>query len=91
MCLTILERSALKGQVPMSEPHRLRLISTKRLYLTPLLKDSSIIVPYSEFVIHKINKLHERGLRALLNYGTSTFNDMLSKSNDNIIHAKKYS
>ena len=31
-------------------------------------------------VNHKINRLHERGLRALLNDETSTFNDMLSKS-----------
>ena len=38
---------------------------------------------------HKINKLHERGLRALLNDETSTFNDMLSKSNDATIHLKK--
>ena len=38
---------------------------------------------------HKINKLHERGLRALLNDETSTFNDMLSKSNDTTIHLKK--
>ena len=28
-------------------------------------------------VNHKINRLHERGLRALLNDETSTFNDML--------------
>ena len=38
---------------------------------------------------HKINKLHERGLRALLNDETSAFNDMLSKSNDTTIHLKK--
>ena len=37
-------------------------------------------------VNHNINKLHERRLRAaLLNYGTSTFNDMLPKSNDTTI------
>ena len=35
-------------------------------------------------VNHKINSLHKRGLRALLN---STFNDMLS-SNDTTIHVK---
>ena len=39
-------------------------------------------------VNHKRNRIHERGLRALLNYETSTFNDMLSKSNDTNIHAK---
>ena len=39
-------------------------------------------------VNHKINRLHERGLRALLNDETSTFNDMLSKSNDATIHVK---
>ena len=39
-------------------------------------------------VNHKINRLHERGLRALLNDETSTFNDMLSKSNDTTIHVK---
>ena len=39
-------------------------------------------------VDHKINRLHEKGLRALLNDKTSTFNDMLSKSKDTAIHAK---
>ena len=39
-------------------------------------------------VNHKINRLHERGLRALLNDETSTFNDMLSKCNDTTIHVK---
>ena len=37
-------------------------------------------------VNYKINTLHERGLRALLNDETSTFNDMLSKRNDTTIH-----
>ena len=39
-------------------------------------------------VNHKINRLHERGLRALLNDETSIFNVMLSKSNDTTIHVK---
>ena len=39
-------------------------------------------------VNHKINRLHEGGLRALLNDETSTFNDMLSKSNDTTIEVK---
>ena len=39
-------------------------------------------------VNHKINRLHERGLRALLNDENSTFNDMLAKSNDTTIHVK---
>ena len=39
-------------------------------------------------VNHKINRLHERGSRALLNDETSTFNDMLLKSNDTTIHVK---
>ena len=39
-------------------------------------------------VNHKIKRLHERGLTALLNDETSTFNDMLSKSNDTTIHVK---
>ena len=39
-------------------------------------------------VNYKINRLHERGLRALLNDETSTFDDMLSKSNDTTIHVK---
>ena len=39
-------------------------------------------------VNHKINRLHERGVRALLNDETSTFNDILSKSNDTTIHVK---
>ena len=42
-------------------------------------------------VNHNINRLHERGLRALLNDETSTFNDMLSKNNHTTIHGKKYS
>ena len=37
---------------------------------------------------HKINRLHKRGLRALLNDETSTFNEMLSKSNDTTTHVK---
>ena len=49
----------------------------------PLLWISSIIA-----VNYKINRLHERGLRVLLNDETSTFNDMLSKSNDTTIHVK---
>ena len=36
-------------------------------------------------VNHKINRLHKRGLRTLLNDDTSTFNHMLSKSNDTTI------
>ena len=39
-------------------------------------------------VNYKINRLHERGLRALLNDETLTFDDMLSKSNDTTIHVK---
>ena len=37
---------------------------------------------------HKIQRLHERALRGLLNDETSTFNEMLSKSNNNTIHVK---
>ena len=39
-------------------------------------------------VNRKINRLHERGLRTLLNDETSTFDDMLSKSNDTTIPVK---
>ena len=39
-------------------------------------------------VNHKINRLRKRGLRALLNDENSTFNDMLSKSNDTTIPVK---
>ena len=39
-------------------------------------------------VNHKISRLYERGLRALLNDETSTFNDMLSKSNVTTIHVE---
>ena len=39
-------------------------------------------------VNHKINRPHERGLGILLNDETSTFNDMLLKSNDTTIHVK---
>ena len=66
------------------------MILTKRLYLTLLLKGSSIIVSYfsARAANHKISRLHERGLGALLNDETSTFNDMLSKSKDTNIHVK---
>ena len=39
-------------------------------------------------VNHKINRFYERGLRALLNDETSTFNDKLSKSKNTTIHVK---
>ena len=39
-------------------------------------------------VNHKINRLYERGLTALLNDETSTLNDRLSKNNDTTIHVK---
>ena len=39
-------------------------------------------------VNRKINRLHERGLRTLLNDETSTFDDMLSKINDTTIPVK---
>ena len=37
---------------------------------------------------HKTNRLHERWFIALLNDVTSTFNYILSKSNDTTIHVK---
>ena len=37
---------------------------------------------------HKINKPNEEGLRPLLNDEISTFNEMLSKSNDTTINVK---
>ena len=37
---------------------------------------------------HEISRLHEKGLRTLLNDERSTFSDMLSKSNDTTIHVK---
>ena len=39
-------------------------------------------------VNHKISRLYESGLRALLNDETSIFNDMLSKSSVTTIHVK---
>ena len=39
-------------------------------------------------VNHKINRRHERGLRALQNDETLTFDDMLSKVNDTTLHVK---
>ena len=39
-------------------------------------------------VNHNINIIKERGLRALLGNKISTFDDMLSKSNDTAIHVK---
>ena len=69
------------------------MTSIKTLYLTPLLKGGSIIFPYSGMfstraVNNKINKLHKRGLRALLNDETLTFKDLLSKSSNTTFHAK---
>ena len=39
-------------------------------------------------VNQKINRLHERGLKALLNDETSTFDDMLQKSNEATVYVK---
>ena len=39
-------------------------------------------------VNHKTNRLHERELRALLNDDTSTFNGMVSKSDNTNVHVK---
>ena len=39
-------------------------------------------------VNHRINRFHERELRALLNDKTSTVTEMLSKINDTTIHVK---
>ena len=39
-------------------------------------------------VIQKMNRPHEKELIVLLNGETSTFNDMLSRSNDTTIHVK---
>ena len=39
-------------------------------------------------VNHRINRVHERELRALLNDKTSTVTEMLSKINDTTIHVK---
>lgn len=41
-----------------------------------------------EAVNKKINRPHEKGLRALPNDKTSAFNEMLTKSNDTTIHAE---
>ena len=41
-----------------------------------------------EAINKKINRTHEKGLRALLNDKTSAFNEMLTKSNDTTIHAE---
>ena len=60
----------------------------KKVIFNSLLKSSSIIIPNSQCLNHEMNRLHERGLIALLNDATSTFNNMLSKSNDITIHVK---
>ena len=39
-------------------------------------------------VNHEINRLHERGLTALLNDGILKFNDMLSKGKDTAVHVE---
>ena len=54
-------------------------------------RTTSVTLPWifsTREVNNKTNRLHERGLRALLNDETSTFNDMLSKSNDTTIEVK---
>ena len=54
--------------MPLSEPHRLWLISRKRLYLAHFLKTSSIIAPNCTRAKNQnLKRLLERGLRALLN------------------------
>ena len=60
---------------------------TKRFYLTLLLKGQFNYCPLiwmlsNKAENHKINRLNERGSRALLNDEILTFNDMLSKSNN---------
>ena len=65
----------------------------KKVILNPFFKGQFNYCPLlwmfsTRKVNHKINRLHERGLRALLNDEASTFNDMLSKSNDTTIHVK---
>ena len=39
-------------------------------------------------VNHEVNRLHVRGLRALLTDEDSTFNNMLSKTENTTIHVK---
>ena len=39
-------------------------------------------------VNHEVNRLHVRGLRALVNDEDSTFNNMLSKTKNATIHVK---
>ena len=39
-------------------------------------------------VNNKVNRLHKRGLRTLLNDETLTFKDLLSKSSNTTFHAK---
>ena len=39
-------------------------------------------------VNHEVNRLHVRGLRALVNDEDSTFNNMLSKTKNTAIHVK---
>ena len=65
----------------------------KKVIFNPFIKGQFNYCPLlwmfsTRAVNHKINRLHERGLRALLNDETSTFNDMLPKSKDTTIHVK---
>ena len=65
----------------------------KKVIFNPFIKGQFNYCPllwmFSTWTVnHKINRLHKRGLRALLNDETSTFNDMLSKSNNATVHVK---
>ena len=65
----------------------------KKVIFNPFIKGQFNYCPLlwmfsTRTVHHKINRLHERGFRALLNDETSTFNDMLSTSNNATIHVK---
>ena len=44
---------------------------------------------FNQLLSNRINKLHKRGLRALLNDEISTIKDILSQSNDTKTHVKK--
>ena len=65
----------------------------KKVIFNPFIKGQFSYCPLlwmfsTRAVNHKINRHHERGLRALLNDETSTFNGMLPKSKDTTIHVK---
>ena len=94
-------QNSTKLNIETANPNLSALISESRSLMTDFNKKlifSSLVKPQFNYCVllwmfstraanYKINKLHEKGLIALLN--NETFNDMPSKSNDTTVHVNK--